>query len=83
EACLFGSFARNQQDAASDIDLLVIGEPRFQELENTLRALERQLGRDINYTVLSCKEFRSRKARRDPFLAAVMSGERVDLVGAA
>lgn len=83
EAYLFGSFARNQQDAASDIDVLVVGEPRLEVLENAVRALERLLHRDINYTVLSRREFRSRKARKDPFLSEVMVGERIDLVGAA
>ncbi|MGH9779920.1 MAG: nucleotidyltransferase domain-containing protein [Candidatus Acidiferrales bacterium] len=82
EAYLFGSFARNQQDAASDIDVLVVGEPRLAELESVVRRLERQLGREINYTVLSRKEFRSRKARRDPFLSEVTGGELIDLVGA-
>src|ERR1700674_3299853 len=32
EAYLYGSFARNQQDAASDIDVLVIGNPKEGEL---------------------------------------------------
>lgn len=81
EAYLFGSFARNQQDAASDIDVLVVGEPRLEELESAVRALERLLHRDINYTVLSRKEFRSRKARKDPFLSEVMGGKHIDLVG--
>ncbi|MGH9788114.1 MAG: nucleotidyltransferase domain-containing protein [Candidatus Acidiferrales bacterium] len=82
EAYLFGSFARNQLDAASDIDILIVGEPRLEELENAVRKLERQLHRDINYTVLSRKEFRSRKARKDPFLSAVLGGKRIALVGA-
>ncbi len=32
EAYLYGSFASNQQDAASDIDVLVIGSPREEDL---------------------------------------------------
>jgi len=82
EAYLFGSFARNQQDAASDIDLLVVGEPRLEDLENAMRRLERQFHRDINYTVLSRREFRSRKARKHPFLSEVAEGKHIDLVGA-
>src|SRR5258708_8289194 len=52
EAYLYGSFASNQQDAASDIDVLVLGSPRAEALAQALRAIERKLGRELNYTVL-------------------------------
>ena len=81
EAYLYGSFARNQQDAASDIDVLVIGAPREEVLAQAVRRLERQLGREINYTVLGSKEFKSRRARRDAFLENVWHNRRVSLVG--
>src|SRR5437016_6375216 len=83
EAYLYGSFARNQQDAGSDIDVLVIGTPREEVLAEAVRKLERQLGREINYTVLAPKEFRSRRARKDAFLESVWHNDRVSLVGAA
>jgi len=83
EAYLYGSFARNQQDAASDIDVLVIGTPREEVLAETMRKLERRLGREINYTVLTRKEFESRRARKDAFLENVWHNKRVSLVGAA
>lgn len=83
EAYLYGSFARNQQDAASDIDLLVIGAPRAEALAEAVRTLERYLGREINYTVLTRKEFDSRRRRRDAFLENVWHNKRLSLVGAA
>jgi predicted nucleotidyltransferase len=83
EAYLYGSFARNQQDAASDIDVLVIGTPREEVLAEAMRKLERQLGREINYTVLTRKEFESRRSRKDAFLESVWHNRRVSLVGAA
>ena len=82
EAYLYGSFARNQQDAASDIDVLVIGAPREEALAEAVGKLERQLGREINYTVLTPKEFESRRARKDAFLESVWHNKRVQLVGA-
>jgi len=81
EAYLYGSFARNQQDAASDIDVLVIGAPREEVLAQAMRRLERQLGREINYTVLTPKEFESRRARKDAFLENVWHNKRVSLIG--
>jgi predicted nucleotidyltransferase len=81
EAHLYGSFARNQQDAASDIDVLVIGAPREEALAHAMQRLERQLGREINYTVLTRKEFESRRARKDAFLENVWHNKRVVLIG--
>jgi len=83
EAYLYGSFARNQQDAASDVDVLVIGNPKSDTLAETVQKLERQLGREINYTVLTRKELESRRGRKDAFLENVWHNKRVLLVGAA
>ena len=80
EAYLFGSFARNQQDAASDIDVLVVGAPGGEVLAEAMRKLERRLGREVNYTVLSRNEFVSRRTRRDAFLESVWQNKRVSLV---
>jgi predicted nucleotidyltransferase len=80
EAYLYGSFARNQQDAASDIDVLVIGTPRDRGLAEAVRRLERQFGREINYTVLTRKEFEARRAQKDAFLEGVWHNRRVSLV---
>jgi predicted nucleotidyltransferase len=77
EAYLYGSFARNQQDAGSDIDVLVIGAARQERLAEAVRKLERQLGREINYTVLAWQELESRRERKDAFLENVWRHKRV------
>jgi predicted nucleotidyltransferase len=81
EAYLYGSFASNQQDSASDIDVLVIGNPRDEVLAEALRKIERQLGREVSYTVLTRKEFDSRRSRKDAFLENVWHNKRVPLIG--
>ena len=80
EAYLYGSFARNQQNAASDIDVLVVGTPRNRTLAEAVGKLERRLGREINYTVLTRKEFDSRRAGKDAFLENVWRDKRVSLI---
>jgi predicted nucleotidyltransferase len=82
EAYLYGSFAQDQQDAASDVDIIIIGKPAAGALAEAVRKLEHQLGREINYTVLTPKEFRLRRARKDAFLENVWHNKRVKLVGA-
>jgi predicted nucleotidyltransferase len=81
EAYLYGSFASNQQDAASDIDLLVIGAPPGELLAEAMRKIERQLGREVSYTVLTRKELNARRARKDTFLENVWHNKRVPLIG--
>ena len=76
-------FNRNQQDVASDIDVIVIGNPKGAILAEVIRSLEHQLGREINYTVLTRKEFDSRRARKDAFLEDIWHNERFSLVGPA
>jgi predicted nucleotidyltransferase len=80
EAYLYGSFARNRQDSASDIDVLMIGNPRDESLALAVQQLERKLGREINYTVLTPKEFQLRRARKDPFLENVWRNEHLRLL---
>jgi predicted nucleotidyltransferase len=80
KAYVYGSFASNQQDAASDIDVLMIGAPREEVLAQAMLKLERQLGREINYTVLTPKEFKSRRARKDAFLEDVWHNKRIPLI---
>jgi hypothetical protein len=46
-----------------------------------MRKLERQLGREINYTVLTSKEFEARRARKDAFLEDVWHNKRIPLIG--
>jgi predicted nucleotidyltransferase len=83
EAYLYGSFARNQQDASSDIDVLLIGDPREEILAEAVRKLEGRLGREINYTILTQAEYESRRDHDDPFLREVWRNRRVALLGAA
>lgn len=80
EAYLYGSFARNQQDAASDIDVLVIGTPPAEVLAEAVQKLERQLAREINYTVMSRGEFEARRQQKDALLASIWHNKRVSLL---
>src|SRR5579864_7600990 len=46
EAYLYGSFAENQADPVSDIDVLLVGKPDAEELETAIRRLEKRLNRE-------------------------------------
>lgn len=80
---MYGSVRENQQDAAGDADVLVIGKPKSDTLAEVVQKLERQLGREISCTVLIRKELESRRDRKDSFLENVWQNKRVLLVGVA
>ena len=49
-AFVYGSVARSEEHAASDIDVLVVGDVGLAELTPTLRKAEARLGREVNVT---------------------------------
>jgi predicted nucleotidyltransferase len=80
-AWLYGSFAKNEADATSDIDLLIVGQPEASNLAAEIRKLEKALNREVSYTVLRPQELKRRLAAHDPFLTDVWQGKRIELIG--
>ncbi len=79
-AFVYGSVARNQAHALSDVDLLVIGRVGLARLAPVLREAERRLGREVNVTSYSAREFRN-VAPKDHFLAEVLRSSKKFLRG--
>ncbi len=73
-AFVYGSLARHEQHATSDIDLMVIGEVGLRDLAPSLRKAETRLGREVNVTNYSVDEFRKKVAEGDHFLTTVLKG---------
>jgi predicted nucleotidyltransferase len=80
-AFVYGSMARGDENAVSDVDLMVIGDVSLDEMLMQLATAERDLGRSINPTVFSLKEFKSKLKAGNHFLKSVMRGEKVLLIG--
>jgi predicted nucleotidyltransferase len=73
-AFVYGSVARSDEHALSDVDLMVIGSVGLAELTPALRKAETRLGRDVNATSYSTRELRNKVAAKDHFLSEVLSG---------
>jgi predicted nucleotidyltransferase len=71
-AFVYGSVARRQETALSDVDLMVIGTVGLAELAPALRKAEARLGREVNVTNYSPGELRAKAAAKDHFLSAVL-----------
>lgn len=78
---LSGKFVRGKERGPEDVDLLVVGEVVLPQLSQIVRAEEVRRDREINYTVMSEKEFEFRKKRRDPFVLKILGGSRVMIIG--
>jgi predicted nucleotidyltransferase len=59
-AFVFGSAARGELHASSDVDLLVVGDVSFGDVITAIQGAEKRLGRDVNPTVFSEDEFRTK-----------------------
>lgn len=81
QAWIYGSFAKDEADAESDIDLLIIGSPDQAQLAVEIRKAERALKREINYTVLAFPELNQRLAACDAFLTDIWNGKRIEIIG--
>jgi predicted nucleotidyltransferase len=80
-ALVYGSMVRGDENAGSDVDLMVIGDVSLDEILTQLTSAARDLGRSINPTVFSMKEFKSKLKDGNHFLRSVMRGEKVLLIG--
>ncbi len=81
-AFIYGSYAKGEEKADSDVDLLIIGDVDIDRLDYNLRKLEKMLGREINYVLYDLEEFKSKKKTKDGFLMDILSGKKIMLAGA-
>lgn len=80
-AFIYGSVAKNEETAKSDIDLMVVGEIDEAELHDLVSQIEGDIGRSINYTLMSRKEIEERLKRGETFVKRVMAEKKLTLKG--
>ncbi|WP_297575086.1 nucleotidyltransferase domain-containing protein [uncultured Deefgea sp.] len=82
-ALVFGSVARGEERAGSDIDVLVLGEVNFAEVVAALYPLQEQLGREINPAIYSVAEFADKAAQQQAWALDVLKPQKLFLIGNA
>nr|WP_314899158.1 nucleotidyltransferase domain-containing protein [uncultured Deefgea sp.] len=80
-ALVFGSVARGEERAGSDIDVLVLGEVNFAEVVAALYPLQEQLGREINPAVYSVAEFADKTVQQQAWAMDVLKQPKLFLIG--
>lgn len=79
-AFIYGSYARGEEREGSDIDLMVIGNPKPEGIASAIRECQKTIGRDINYSIYPENELLQKKRRG--YIEEVLKGKKVMLVGA-
>ena len=81
-AFVFGSIAKQQDTAASDVDLLVVSDTLgYGELVGALESASQTLGRTINPALYTAADFRARLQGDNAFINRVMQQPKIWLIG--
>jgi predicted nucleotidyltransferase len=80
-AFVYGSVARGDERAGSDIDVMIIGEVAFAELVAAFATAQETLRRTINPNIYPSKEFAAKLAAEEPFLQRMMADRKIFLIG--
>jgi DNA-binding transcriptional ArsR family regulator len=80
-AVVYGSMARGEEKAGSDVDLMIVGDVTLDAVLTQLVPVEGAIGRPINPTVYSADEFKRKLEMGNHFLRSLVRGETVPLIG--
>lgn len=80
-AIVFGSVARGEEQANSDIDVMVIGDISFGDVVSLLHESQATLRREINPVVYSMDSFKSRVEKNDSFIKEILNKPKLFIIG--
>ena len=80
-AFVFGSFARHDENARSDIDLMIVGDTSLFQLSTSIRAVEKKLQRVLNPITYSTDEFTQKLRSGNHFVSTVWQSPKLFVKG--
>lgn len=80
-AFVYGSVAKDEERAGSDLDLFIVGEVSGPLLHKALAEGKAALRREVNTSRFTLEELRARVKKGDPFLKDVLAGPKLFIVG--
>jgi predicted nucleotidyltransferase len=80
-ALVYGSVASGKEGPGSDLDLMIVGDIKFEEAIDAMAAAEKTLRREINPHVYSARDFRAKLKAKEPFLLRVLHEPKLLLMG--
>lgn len=80
-AFIFGSVAKGEERATSDVDVCVVGSASFTDVVLALKDMRLQLGREINPLVITPEQFIAKMNAGEQFVTRIMSEPKIFLIG--
>lgn len=81
-AFVYGSIAKREDTAASDIDLMLISDDlAYSDLYAALESVSQRLGRTVNPTIYTPQELAKRVKRKEAFATRVLAQPKLWLIG--
>ncbi|MGI8508166.1 MAG: nucleotidyltransferase domain-containing protein [Gemmatimonadaceae bacterium] len=81
-AFVYGSLAKREDTATSDVDLMVVSDTRaYPDLYAALEDTGRRLGRPVSPTIYTRNELARRVERHNAFLTKVLANPKILLIG--
>ena len=80
-AFVYGSVARGDERAGSDVDVMIVGDSKLADVVRALARAHEALRRMINPNVYRTAEFGEKLAEGEPFLRRVMQDRKIYLIG--
>lgn len=81
-AFVFGSIAKQQDTASSDVDLMIVSDSlAYSDLYATLESVTQRLGRTVNPTIYTRKELAKRIKSGESFVTRVLEQPKIWLIG--
>ena len=81
-AFVYGSVAKREDTASSDIDLMLISDDlAYSDLYAQLEAVSQRLGRTVNPTIYTTQELARRVKRKEAFATRVLAQPKLWLIG--
>lgn len=74
-------YARRVEIKQDEIYLLLVGVIVVPEITSIIQRVEKDFGRELNYTVMTDEEYQFRKKNNDPFIWRFLKQPKVMLVG--
>lgn len=83
-AFIYGSIAKGEDTAKSDIDLMIIGDNlAYTDMMNILIPIEKELQRPINPSIYTFEDFKKKLNEKNSFIVRVLEQEKINVIGDA
>lgn len=80
-AVLTKNYIHNKYEHDYDLDIFFVGDPDVTAFSEAMLAVERELKKQLRYTIISSQDFDFRKKKRDAFVVDILRNEKIVLLG--